>query len=244
MGIDILMRAPHVHVVSDWSVLDIGDGVSVAFAPYGKLPADQPTRPHCNTYLLVFHDEIIGVSQYNKFISKSGLPKSAVDDPRYDMVIGGHIHYRQELPLEHTIGIHIGSPLQRIEDGDQGPKGVLILDTADMSIEFIELPLPTIRRLSCKYTKNVSSLIDANVSGHIICMEIVHNGEATAQYRSEVIRALRDAGAAAVDVRLVLERQESNPIQIIVNKASIHEEFLEYINATDPSLVDLARSIL
>jgi S-adenosylmethionine:tRNA-ribosyltransferase-isomerase (queuine synthetase) len=75
-------------------------------------------------------------------------------------------------------------------------------------------------------------------------MEIVHNGEATAQYRSEVIRALRDAGAAAVDVRLVLERQEFNPIQLVVNKASIHEEFLEYINATDPSLVDLARSIL
>lgn len=188
--------------------LDFG-GLCLAFLPYGSAAVPFEDLNPDGTNVLFFHDDVKGLSSYGAYTADGGLSPLLIDRNEFMLVLGGHVHLRQDLNLRHTIGYHIGSPLERIEDGDQGPKGALIIDFdgTNVTMDFVESPMPKVVRSVFSWKGDIEECISSvkNVSGNIIQLVITHTGSVPAGLRREVVKKLRERGVASVDVRLQAE---------------------------------------
>lgn len=217
-----------VHIINEPSIYPL-EGVNLVFLPYGfreEWPAclsDIVAEEKIN--ILFFHDDVKDISNYGSFTAKEGIPKEWIDCPEWDLVLGGHIHKRQELPLERTDGFHIGSPLDLAQDGPQGAKGALILtlstDPKKVEVEFVESPAPKIIK-KCLGANEEWDLSD--VKGNIIQLEIE---EGNNKIRHEWINRLRSAEVRSASVSIIQKKQ------LLVNQPKIP------INATLPLLSQL-----
>ena len=193
-------------------VLDF-NGLCLAFLPYGShdIPFEDLNPEGRN--VLVFHDDVRGMSDYGHHIADGGLDPKIMDRGEFMFVMGGHVHLRQTLDFHHTIGLHIGTPLERIEDGDQGPKGALVIDIDDpadgIGLEFFESPMPKVVRQSFSWKGDLEECVASvqNIKGNIVQLVVLHTGSVPSGLRREIVKKLRERGVASADVRLQAEFQ-------------------------------------
>lgn len=230
-----------------------GGGVTFHFLPYGFYKVPHKVNPlDCN--ILVFHDNVIGMSSYGgKQIAQDGIQPEEIDRPEFFMALGGHVHLRQELPFRNTIGVHIGSPLERFEDGDQGPKGALLVDTArGPEIEFIRSPLPGITRTTAGWDEDVKVIADGipGVDGSVVHVAVSHEGQATPRWRRKLETELRARGATSAHVKLELQSTQDKPSAIIeegvvCTTAPLSEQLMDYSRAVHgEDLLPMLREIV
>ena len=101
------------------------------------------------TNICVFHDiykNSVVNQQHN--IRLEGTAHEVMDRREFDFILGGDNHVPQQLPLENTVGIHIGSTLQH-NWGDCGsPRGFwsIVVDNEGPKFEFHESKAPKFLR--------------------------------------------------------------------------------------------------
>lgn len=76
----------------------------------------QSSRPFC---VALFHDILRGSLLANGHEAEHGLDPQVIDQPFYDIVLGGDNHVYQQLRLHNTVGYYIGAPCQH-NWGDMG----------------------------------------------------------------------------------------------------------------------------
>ena len=209
-------------------------GVCFAFLPYGFHTVDLADLNPDGSNILFFHDDVDGLSNYGAFLAQGGISRQELDREEFMLVLGGHVHLRQELPFRNTTAYHIGTPLERIEDGDQGPKGAFIIDIEDngVQMEFVESPLPKVVRHSFEWAGDIEECVASvpQVKGNIVQLIITHRGTVSSGLRREALKKLRDREAASVDVRLqaVYDLEDSSADVIIGGMLPLEDEAVEW----------------
>lgn len=233
------------------------NGLCLYFLPYGSSSKDidfSDLNPD-GTNILFFHDDVAGVSNYGSFIADHGHSQEGIDRDEFMLALGGHVHLRQELPFKNTSAFHIGSPLERIEDGDQGPKGALVIDVdgTDIGIEFVESPAPKIVQTTAVWNGDIDAVVDAvqNPAGNIAQLVISHTGNVPPGLRREVQRRLRVLGVGSADVRLQAEYTldvEEAASKELQHAASLplDAECIEWVRVTqnDPKLTSFMEQVI
>jgi DNA repair exonuclease SbcCD nuclease subunit len=231
------------------------DGVCLYFLPYGSLGTDiefSDLNPD-GTNILVFHDDVAGMSNYGSFISEVGIDRRTIDREEFLLALGGHVHLRQELNFKHTTALHIGSPLERVEDGDQGPKGALVVDIngTNVTCEFVESPMPKVVRSSYEWAGDIKDCAGsvANAEGNVVLLTITHNGTVPNGLRREVIKRLRARGVGSADVKLqaVFEHEDAEGTDVaITGMLPLEDECVEWARKTtkDDKLVGILEQVI
>lgn len=231
------------------------NGLCLYFLPYGSSEKDicfSDLNPD-GTNVLVFHDDVAGLSNYGAFTSEVGHSRQGLDREEFMLVMGGHVHLRQELDFRNTTAFHIGSPLERIEDGDQGPKGAIIIDVdgTDVQMEFVESPMPKVVRTTFSWNGDVEECVASvpNPQGNIVQLVVSHAGPVPHGLRREIIKRLREQGVGSADVKLqaefVLDVKGEN-VKIDASSMSLEEECVEWAKQTanDPKLVGYLEQVV
>lgn len=229
-------------------------GVCLYFLPYGSSEKDidfSDLNPD-GTNICVFHDNVRGVSNYNGVTAQDGYTQASLDRSEFMLVLGGHVHLHQDLKFKNTTGLHIGSPLERVEDGDQGAKGALVIDVngSDIEIEFVESPLPKIIRGTHSWTGDFDSVLAAipNPQGNLVQMVVTHTTSVPPNTRRELVKRFREIGARAADVRLQAEfvLEGGDDIGQVPEGMPLHEEAVEYVRRTtkDESLAAMTAEVI
>ena len=96
----------------------------------------------CDGYnLLVFHDLLEGSVLDNAgYKSLKGRKIAAIDDARFDFVVGGDVHEPQKLPFTKTRGVYVGATIQQSKRDRGGARGWLYVNGTDM--DFVDSPIP------------------------------------------------------------------------------------------------------
>jgi len=121
---------------------DIGDA-DVLFAPWGKLTTETMALPdplwRTHRLILAGHQAIHGaVAACGEYVPREGIDPRGLDD--FALVVLGHYHKPQEV-TRPTIR-YVGSLLQH-DFGDVGSaRGLWILDTISLHMEFVESGAP------------------------------------------------------------------------------------------------------
>lgn len=244
-----------VHILNEPTIRTVGDDIHFAFLPYGytaediqKLEAQLDVgRKVWSTHVLFFHDDVRGSSQYgNGFVAPNGLPKIAFESGTWDLVVGGHVHLRQELPFETTIGFHVGSPLDRVEDGPQGAKGAWILDVCrgddKIKIQFVPSPFPKVVRSG--YPSDTWAVFLNTAKDNIAVVNAsVPLGENRIKLRRQILDELHKAGSrsASVTVSAVQTLQVNANIQVSLDtQLPLGRQLIEWARQKeiDPQVVE------
>lgn len=212
--------------------------VSMFFMPYGCRDLSWIDAPPTDMNLLFFHDEITGLSSYGKRTATGGIPREVIDKEEFSLVLGGHVHLRQNLAFHHTAAAHIGSPLERIEDGDQGPKGALLIDIepSGINVTFVESPMPKIVEFTKSWHGDMDELLetDRTLAGNVVKLTIEHSGNAPKSLRKEMTQRLRSLGVTSP--RVVLKAVFAAPAKHdakVTTRLPIGEQLLEYTKQVD-----------
>ena len=221
----------------------------IHFLPYGFKTLEQLNFSKRDTNILVFHDEIPGLSDYGHFRSTSGIPREILDQREFALVLGGHIHLRQELAFQNCPALHIGTPLERIQEGDQGPKGMLIVDIdKEIHIKFVESPFPKIKSFVARWKGDIDEIIatTSEVNGNVIQLTVEHDGSAGKALRKELLSRLFEGGAASAQVKL--RAVFAAPLltnATVHTRLSIGDQIIEYARQVDndPTLLSHLQEI-
>lgn len=248
-GAQVWNDSPLITIFDKPGSMAVGD-ITFHFLPYGFKELGYEVAPGRN--ILVFHDEVRGMSSYGgPRIAEHGLEPSVVDRPEFMAVFGGHIHLRQELPLQHTVGLHIGTPLERVADGDQGEKGALISEITDeVALEFVESPLPKIITGTIEWTEEPDISKLDSIAGNVVLLTVTHDGSATPRWRRKLEEALCAVGAMSACVDLSLSVGDDQPkmedVQVTLPiQAPLADQLLSYAESTHgDSLIPYLREIL
>jgi DNA repair exonuclease SbcCD nuclease subunit len=231
------------------------DGVCLYFLPYGSLGSDidfTDLNPD-GTNILIAHDDVAGMSNYGAFISKVGLDRREIDREEFLAVLIGHVHLRQELNFKHTTAFHIGSPLERVEDGDQGPKGALVIDIEgnNVSIEFVESPMPKVVRATYEWAGDIEDCVSAveRAEGNIVLLTVTHSGIVPSGLRRDILKRLRTRGVGSADVKLqaVFEHEDAEGVDVtILGQMPLSDECVEWARKTtkDDKLVGYLEQVI
>jgi DNA repair exonuclease SbcCD nuclease subunit len=82
-------------------------------------------------HVLVFHGMVKGcLLDSGGYRSSTGIPVEKLDDPRFNVAIGGDIHIPQPLAFKHTKGGYVGSCIQQSRRDRGDDRGFLVIDLA------------------------------------------------------------------------------------------------------------------
>lgn len=236
-GVRVFMSS-EVYLFTEPGTLDV-TGARFHFLPYGS--KDQSLElSKTDPNIVIFHDDVKGVSQYGRMIAQNGLPQEVLDRPEYDLVLGGHVHLRQELPFHHVPAIHIGTPLERIEDGDQGEKGALLIETTSegAQLEFIRSPFPRITRLDMLWSgeieETLSSIQATAPPKSILDVTLIHDSVISPQTRKTIATRLREQGFQPI---IRLRRHYDMPSMDVIQpstRRSFFDQLTDYVQQVEP----------
>jgi DNA repair exonuclease SbcCD nuclease subunit len=134
-------QIPRFHVIDSPT-----DAFNLTFVPYTHDPAKFPQK---TLDICICHQTFLG-ADYGALLSKDGVDPNAVSAK---LIISGHIHKRQ------TIGekvVYPGSPFSQSANDIDEIKGISVLDTETLEIDFIRCPLPTWRSLTYSVSDSFS----------------------------------------------------------------------------------------
>ena len=253
-GLRIHAKNAPIHVIDRPTLYPLSSFGTMMFVPFGftdEVLFDPPRESGRRTNVLFFHDDVAGVSNYGAFRAKGGIPKSYIDKPEWSLILVGHVHMRQDLGLEATQGFHVGSPLERVEDGPQGPKGALLIEYTENGTkgEFVESPFPCILRhefdIGDSTQCDLSNLQD--VAGNVIVATIYHTGQADGRLRRDVLERLREMGARSAKVQLELKPRVDRNVTVsnVNTKLPLDAQIVEWARhqTDDEDVVEKLSSI-
>ena len=122
----------------------------ITYVPYTHNPDLFPkiTKPIC-----VAHQTFKG-ADFGDIVAKDGVDAGSIQDA--EIIISGHIHTRQSFHSGRVHVLYPGSPFaQSASDIDQ-IKGISVLDTDTLHVQFFEAPLPMWRGLKYEITDDFS----------------------------------------------------------------------------------------
>lgn len=166
----LLPKNHRLLIIDEAGVYDYWDAVpDVEFhaIPAGQRGAWQPTERQSSRpfAIMLFHDIIRQSMMANGRPAEYGMDRAALDQPYYDIVIGGDNHVYQNLHFKNTIGYYVGAPAQH-NWGDSGlERGYLhvILESGQPpSVQFIESSAPKFisQQMELSDTDTTSSVVD------------------------------------------------------------------------------------
>jgi DNA repair exonuclease SbcCD nuclease subunit len=223
------------------------DGIRLCMLPYGVTEFGEDFTSETDPNILFFHNEIVGVSEYGRGRpSVVGLPKTLIDRPEFAQVYGGHIHLQQSLALENTVGYHIGTPLERLEDGDQGPKGawVVTIDSDGIDNAFIESPFPKIRTHTIELP-SLDDMCDARPwANDLLSLTVVAPpGTPLRAWRRDLYKYLtEEAKCRSVALTLQHEQAASEDVKLdymAVTSVPLVDQLHQYASAKHPDVLEL-----
>ena len=225
-------------------------GIHFYFLPYGyDAKMSIPKLCENSSNVLIFHDDVIGCSKYQSIIAKEGIVQEGIDRSDFMLCLGGHVHLRQELSFKNTTALHIGSPLERIEDGEQGEKGALIVDFngSDIEMEFVGSPLPRIVRTTHDWSGDIeAALAIPNIEYNIVQLVVTYVSSIPNGLRRELMKKLLERGAAAVDVRVQSEFKFVGGEEVNIKPMPLREEAVEWVRqmTKDDGLASLTAKVI
>lgn len=228
-----------IYVCDKPNILDF-NGVNLYMLPFGHTEVDYGLLPS-GVNLLVFHDEVTSVSRYNGQVAKGGIPRNMIDREAWALVLGGHIHERQELPFKNTTAFHIGTPLERVEDLDKQSKGAILINVSnsgEIELEHLESPFPKVHRKCFSWSGSVDEILHqvlfdpdfAVESESILVATVNHDGTMTTKDRRNIILGCRDSKIAGVSIkmnRIGLE-QKMVTLDPSFSKATLGEQMIAW----------------
>jgi len=212
------------------------DGIVFSFLPFGYRELDRGYS-HTDKNILFFHDSIIGMSRDGKYTANSGIQREALDKDEFSLILGGHIHLRQELAFHNAPALHIGTPLERIQDGDQGPKGALIVYIdKEVSLKFVESPFPKVLHFVKTWRGDLDEMLqfDRPVASNVVMLLIEHGGDAPSSIRRELEKRILSLGAFSARVRL--QAKVAPPLNTnakVDKKTSIGDQLISYASQVE-----------
>jgi DNA repair exonuclease SbcCD nuclease subunit len=148
---------------------EIINGKKITFCPWGTELTDIPT---CD--IIIGHFEIINFRMNQIRVCDHGLQTDGLLD-KADMIITGHFHYREHRKYENGKSIiYLGSP-HELDFGDRDQvKGITIIDTNTLNVEFIENTVsPKHKNISVsKLSESTPEEIEKLVSNNIISLHV------------------------------------------------------------------------
>lgn len=163
-SISILDGYKNVTIYKDLTTKNINNKV-FCFCPWG-IPIERV--PKCD--VLIGHFEILNFKMNAHKVCDHGLSSESLLD-KTNLVITGHFHCREHRKyLKNKSILYLGSP-HELDFGDRDQtKGITILDTNDLSLEFIE------NNVTPKHKKiKISDLIDGKIKLESIGNEFTNN---------------------------------------------------------------------
>lgn len=234
-GVQVWNGYSNITVFDKPGILDY-DGIVFSFLPYGFRELDRGLNPS-DTNILFFHDSVIGLSRDGKYVANSGILREAIDKEEFSLVMGGHIHLRQELAFQNAPAVHIGTPLERIQDGDQGPKGAIIVHIdKEVSLEFRESPFPKVYHFAKHWNGDIEEMLqfDRDVKNNVVMLLVEHGGDAPASIRREIEKKILTLGAFSARVRL--QAKVSAPLNVkakIDKRVPIGDQIISYASQVE-----------
>lgn len=223
------------------------NGIVFSFLPYGYRELDRSLNPS-DTNILFFHDSVIGLSRDGKYTANTGIVREAIDKEEFSLIMGGHIHLRQELAFQNAPALHIGTPLERIQDGDQGPKGAIILHVdKEVTLEFRESPFPKVLHFAKHWNGDIDEILQlGSVEGNVVMLLVEHSGDAPNSIRRELEKRILASGAFSARVRL--QAKITAPLNLkakVDKKISIGDQIISYAGQVedDPEVLQHLREI-
>jgi len=95
-GAKVWSNGGNIAVYDQPGSIELTDGLRIHFLPYGFYNLEQLNFSKQDANILVFHDEF-WLIQLWKFHGSKGIPREVLDREEFALVLGGHIHLRQEL---------------------------------------------------------------------------------------------------------------------------------------------------
>lgn len=222
------------------------NGIRLCFLPYGfpEYPMDGLDNKDDN--ILFFHNEVVGYSSYGSFTSTTGLTRESIDREEFSMVLGGHIHLRQSLDFSYVdYAGHIGSPLERLEDGNQGEKGAWEIDLPSRVMKFHESPLPKIKQWNLQI-ENLEDIPDISPYTNTVlemCVNVPYDAPVR-HWRRVISEQFRDAGNRALLLRMIPQKPKIalNTIAVKTTEPLI-DQIVEYGNSLYPENSEIANTL-
>lgn len=143
--------------IKDFVIVDkvsIIDGIT--YIPYVHDPL---LFPDIETEIGIAHQTFIG-ADYGSFYTKDGVDPSKISKAK--LIVSGHIHKRQELVFKNISIKYPGTPFSQSASDIDEIKGISIIDTSDLSEQFIRSPLPVWKSINVTVdsNNNIGSLHD------------------------------------------------------------------------------------
>lgn len=263
-------KNPHdpIWVFNQPGVIQHDNGLQFVCLPYGSSNEDvelllSKIEPKLYTICL-FHDEVKNVSTYevqHRVYAAGGYSQEYLDNEAFNLVLGGHVHLAQQLLFKHTTAYHIGTPLERIEDGDQGRKGAWVItidvDRKTHHMEFVESPSPKLCWVSIMYEgqspsdilEKIDSAITAKtqqtLSKIIPVISITHNTIFPPSTRRDIERYVSQndrCDAWSIQCRLRERKSvvDTGPAERELNRRhrSLKDECVEWVKQKHPGLIE------
>lgn len=129
--------------------------------------------------IAMFHNLVDGTRLQNGQLVSTGSLRNYLDDPCYDLVVGGDNHLHQDLNFKNTVGYHVGAPMQH-NWGDSGAKRGFLLakiikhsdGNKEVSVSLIETKHPKFIKhaVRCETAQDLGCKLPAlpDMDGNII----------------------------------------------------------------------------
>lgn len=256
-GVHVWRGDSKIYVCDKPGILDF-KGVNLYMLPFGYATIDYGCVPK-GTNILFFHDEVTSLSRFNGQVAKGGIPREVLDREDWSLILGGHIHERQELPFKNTSALHIGTPLERVEDLDKEPKGALLItiqSNDQIELEHIDSPFPKIYRKTYTWDGDIDSILnlitydpDLTIEEESILVATVnHDGSMTTKDRRGLLTACREKhlSGASIKMNRILQEQKAITMSPTMSKATLAEQMIEWarLNQENDDILRMIETIV
>jgi DNA repair exonuclease SbcCD nuclease subunit len=163
-SVSILSGYKNITVYQELTTQNV-NGKKFVYCPWG-IPIEEV--PPCD--VLIGHFEIVNFKMNSVKVCDHGLETDALID-KAKLIITGHFHYREHRKYSNNSSIlYLGSP-HELDFGDRDQsKGLSILDTDTLEIEFVE------NKVTPKHKKiKISDLLDGKIALENISSELQNN---------------------------------------------------------------------
>lgn len=153
-SLSILKGHSNIRIHDDLEVIGLSDNRTAAFCPWGIETENIPKAD-----VIFGHFEIESFKMNSYKLCETGHKASQLLD-KSNLVFSGHFHYREEREYNEGKIIYVGCPFE-LDFGDRDTtKGYYILDTKNLTYEFVE------NNISPKHKKyTITDLIESYSKG-------------------------------------------------------------------------------
>lgn len=183
---------------------------------------------------------------------RTGLSMQDLDDPAWQVVLGGDVHTPQRFSLQHTWGGYVGSTLRLEESDGEDKRGWLDVRVSDPwglhggevadSYEFVEGGGPRFVRGSIAATALPAAMNGQDHVGNFVTVELTGTAQELRDVPDERVCALFP-GARHVDVRRRPTYEVQSIVPGIAAETSPFETVVAYLRSSDRDGHDLDRMI-